>query len=188
MLSPFRRSTLQRAQEIWDAQPLFLDTETTGLENTAEIIEICIIDHTGQVLIDTLVRPRRPIPAEATRLHGISAEMVEGARPWLHLWPDVEQVLRGRQVGIYNAEFDLRMMQQSHQANGMPWRTPGFRVFDIMKMFSDYTGYQRWVRLEQAGQMCKIALPNSHRALADTLLARAVFDAMRQDCAARFSA
>lgn len=187
MLSPFRHSILQRTQEIWDAQPVFLDTETTGLEKSAEIIEICIIDHDGQTLLDTLVKPRRPIPPVATLLHGITDEMVSSARSWLHIWPQVDDILRGRLVGIYNAEFDLRMMQQSHLANGMPWRTTGFRVFDIMKMFSDYSGTQRWMKLEQVGRLCKIALPNSHRAYADTLLARSVFDHIRRDCAARFS-
>lgn len=176
----YRKALFEQIQNIWAAQPLFMDTETTGLDNQAEIIEISIVNHEGQTLYDTLVRPRRSIPADAVRLHGITDNMVNSARTWMHVWPEVETILSGRMVGIYNTEFDLRMMQQSHRAIGMPWRNPGFQAFDIMKLFSEFAGYQRWLRLEQAGKLCRINLPNSHRALDDTLLARAVFDYMRR--------
>ena len=39
-----------------DADPLILDTETTGLGDDAEVIEVSVIDAHGQVLLDTLVR------------------------------------------------------------------------------------------------------------------------------------
>ncbi len=175
-----RDHLIEQINRIWAAQPIFLDTETTGLDNAAEIIEISIVDHAGITLFDSLVRPLRKIPGDATRLHGITDEMVLSARTWMHVWPEVEAILRGRMVGIYNTEFDLRLMQQSHRVIGMPWRNPDFQAFDIMKLFSEFAGYQRWLRLEEVGRMCRINLPNSHRALDDTLLARAVFDYMRQ--------
>jgi DNA polymerase-3 subunit epsilon len=178
MSAYFRRDIAERAREIWAAQPVFLDTETTGLQNTAEIVEISILDHTGQVLFESLVRPRRSIPLDAVRLHGITDELVREAPTWLQVWPQVEAVLQDRQVGTYNAEFDLRMLQQSHRANGMPWRPLASRFFCIMKMYAEFSGAYRWPRLEEAGRQCGIPLPNSHRARADTLLARAVFQYM----------
>ena len=69
----------QQAQRWLDATPVFLDTETTGLNDLAEIVEISILDDDGLVLLDTLVRPRRPIPADAIRIHGIRNEMVAEA-------------------------------------------------------------------------------------------------------------
>lgn len=176
----YRKALFDQILRIWEAQPLFLDTETTGLDQAAEIIEISIVDHEGRTLYDSLVRPRRSIPLDAVRLHGIDDNMVSNARTWMHVWPEVEAILSNRQVGIYNTEFDLRMMKQSHGAIGMPWRAPAFQSFDIMKLFSEFAGYQRWLRLEQAGKMCHIGLPNSHRALDDTLLARAVFEYMHK--------
>ncbi|HHQ4784521.1 TPA: hypothetical protein ACSPZU_004090, partial [Aeromonas veronii] len=41
-----------------------LDTETTGLDDQAEIVEISIIDQLGKVVFDSLVKPQKPIPAE----------------------------------------------------------------------------------------------------------------------------
>lgn len=178
MRSQFRLTAIEKARQLWAQKPVFLDTETTGLHDSAEIVEISVIDHQGEVLLDTLVRPRRRIPPDAVLVHGITDEMVREAPTWLHVWPQVEEALRERHVGIYNAEFDLRMMKQSHLLNGLPWRPPTRNFFCIMKLYSDFYGASRWQKLESAGRQCGLALPNSHRAREDSLLARAVFECM----------
>ena len=178
MASRFRQSAIEKAREIWETQPVFLDTETTGLSSNAEIVEISIIDHDGGVLLDTLVRPGRSIPTDAIRVHGITDEMVSQAQTWIHVWPRVESIIAGRSVGIYNADFDLRMIKQTHRLIGIPWRTPSSSFFCIMKLYVEYYGATRWQKLESAGRQCGLSLPNSHRAKDDTLLARAVFQHM----------
>ena len=164
----------QQARRWLESQPVFLDTETTGLNDQAEIVEISILDHAGEVLLDTLVRPRRSIPPDAVRIHGIRNDMVAAAPTWLEVWPQVEASLQGRMVGIYNADFDLRMLRQTHRMNGLPWRAPEMQPFCIMRLYSDYRGTNRFISLEDAGRQLGIALPNAHRARADTALARAV--------------
>ncbi|MBP1702194.1 MAG: putative exonuclease [Chloroflexi bacterium] len=67
-MSYSRNFAMQRAQRWLDSQPLFLDTETTGLNELAEIVEISIVDYNGITLLDTLVRPRRSIPPDAIRI------------------------------------------------------------------------------------------------------------------------
>ena len=115
-------------------------------------------------------------------VHGITDEMVQDASRWPEVWDGIESVLSGRLVGIYNADFDLRMMVQSHQVNWMQWAQPkGMEVFCIMKLYAQFHGrwnsrrgnYQ-WQSLEAAGQQCGIPLPNSHRAKDDNLLTQAI--------------
>jgi DNA polymerase III epsilon subunit-like protein len=171
----------QQARRWLDARPVFLDTETTGLNDLAEIVEISILDDDGLVLLDTLVRPRRPIPSDAIRIHGIRNEMVEDAPSWLQVWPEVEAILQGRPVGIYNADFDLRMLKQSHRWNGLAWRPPEMQPFCIMRLYSDFRGTSRFQTLEDAGRQLGIPLPNAHRARADTELARAILLRMAGD-------
>jgi DNA polymerase III subunit epsilon len=168
----------QQARRWLDARPVFLDTETTGLNDQAEIVEISILDDDGSVLLDSLVRPRRSIPLDAIRIHGIRNEMVKGAPGWAQLWPEVEAILQGRPVGIYNADFDLRMLKQSHRWSGLLWRPPEMQPFCIMRLYADFRGMSRFQSLEDAGRQLGIPLPNSHRALADTQLARAVLHSM----------
>jgi len=178
MSSQIRLASIAKARQIWETKPVFLDTETTGLKDSAEIVEISIIDYDGAVLLDTLVKPNRSIPSDVIRVHGITDEMVAGAPNWMLVWPKVEEILRDRHVGIYNADFDLRMMKQSHRMIGIPWRRMPAQVFCVMRLYADYYGARKWQRLEAAGRQCGLSLPNSHRAKADTLLTRAVFKYM----------
>lgn len=174
-MSYYQKCAAERAGEFLQMKPVFLDTETTGLGANAEIVEISIIDLDGEVLVDTLVKPSAHIPRDAVHIHGITNELVQDAPTWIHVWPDLETVLSGRAVGIYNADFDLRMMKQNHGLVGMYWRNPASQIFCIMKLYADYYGTGRWQSLERAGRQCGIPLPNSHRALEDTRLARQVF-------------
>lgn len=61
---------------------LILDTETTGLDGDAEVVELAVIDCAGSVPLDTLVRPIGPIPVEAAAIHGITDAMLLGYSSW----------------------------------------------------------------------------------------------------------
>jgi DNA polymerase-3 subunit epsilon len=74
-----RQQAVQLARHVISQNPVYLDTETTGLEKSDEIIEISIIDAAGQVLLNSLVRPSKPIPMNATAIHGISNDQVQKA-------------------------------------------------------------------------------------------------------------
>lgn len=176
-----RRQACELARRRVQMQPLFLDTETTGVRSTAEIIEISILDHTGEVLLDSLVRPRFAIPPESTRVHGITNDMVVHAPTWIELWQQVQALLDKRPIGIYNADFDLRLLKQTHHLYNLPWPAIQLDPFCIMQIYAQFYGEwdihrnaYRWQSLEKAGQRFNIALPNSHRAKDDALLARAV--------------
>ncbi|MCY4410095.1 MAG: 3'-5' exonuclease, partial [Caldilineaceae bacterium] len=71
-----------RARAILDERPLFFDTETTGLNSSAEIVEVGIVDAEGNTLLESLVRPIRRIPSDAVAVHGISNAMVRNAPTW----------------------------------------------------------------------------------------------------------
>jgi DNA polymerase III epsilon subunit-like protein len=58
-----------RAQALIEGDCLLLDTETTGVGDGDEVCEITILDASGTPLLNTLVRPTQPIPAEATGIH-----------------------------------------------------------------------------------------------------------------------
>ena len=182
-MSNIRQEAIKRAQEIWNEKPVFLDTETTGLGEAAQIVEICIIDSDGEELFKSLVKPSVKIPPETIAVHNITDEIVANAPTWFQVLPKIQEVLRNRLVGAYNAEFDLRLMMQSHFPKGA--RRPDINTymstylnaqfFCIMNLYMDYSGSSSYQSLETAGEKCGITLPNSHRACDDTYLARELF-------------
>jgi Exonuclease len=93
-----------------DPSAAVLDTETTGLGD-AWMVEVAVVDVTGRVLIDTLVNPQVPIPADATAIHGITDEMIAAAPTFSEILPDLTRVLHGRRTGIYNEEFDCGILR-----------------------------------------------------------------------------
>jgi len=176
-----RLEAIRLARAELALKPVYLDTETTGLAASDQIVEICVLDHDGQVLVDSLVRPLGPIPRAAVSIHGITDAMVQHAPSWAELWPELEAILAARRIAIYNSDFDMRLMQQSHRRHGITWRVQPQQFMCIMQLYAQYFGQwdsrrgsYRWHSLETAGRYCRIALPNTHRAKADAVLARAL--------------
>lgn len=180
MQTSLRQQTIEIARKVIAAQPIYVDTETTGLDRTDEIIEISIVNDDGSILLETLVKPSRPIPTEATRIHGITNQDVQDARTWPIVWPTIRSFLFGRLIVFYNRDFDLRMMQQSHARYNLPWKD-NFNTFDLLKLYAEFRGQwdstrraYRFHSLANAGRDSNIPLPNAHRSTADSLLTRAL--------------
>ena len=180
-----RREAIREAQALLQTRPVYLDTETTGTGPNAEVIEIGILDDGERELFSSLVRPRGTIDPAAARVHGITPEMLAGAPTWAEIWPAAQAVLEGRRVGVYNAEFDLRLMKQTHTRAWLRWTLPEDNFFCLMKLYARYygdwdarRGSYRWQSLEMAGRQCQISLPNAHRAVDDCRLTRALLHYM----------
>lgn len=169
----------QLAREWLDINALILDTETTGLGGDAEIVEISIIDSTGKVLIDELVRPSKLIPAEATAIHGITNDDVRDARSWREIFGEVDAIISGRTVVIYNVEYDVRLLMQTAQIAGVEYTfDDGHPVFQCaMLAYAEFYGQcdrkrdgYKWQKLTEAAKQQGIIIQgNSHRALTDCL-------------------
>lgn len=109
---------------------LILDTETTGM-GAAEVIEVSVIDTRGEVLVDTLVRPRtRQMNPYAQRVHGIDFGMLADAPTWPEVLPGLAAHLDRSTVLAWNATFDRRMLEQTSAA----WELDHPRVLFVCAM------------------------------------------------------
>lgn len=111
MMHGDRDAAAQWARRVLDdPTSAVLDTETTGLHDSARIVEIAVLGVGGEVLLDSLVNPGVPIPAEATGIHGITDDMVKTAPSFGDLLVPLTEVLHGRKIVVYNRAFDKRRL------------------------------------------------------------------------------
>ena len=171
-------------------KPIYLDTETTGLDAHGQIVEISVMDDEGRLLLNTYIRPSVAIPPAATAIHGITDAMVAGAITFPQVWPVLKNILVGRTVIIYNAEFDIRMLRQSAVANnlsitaeleaGIDWQCAMLLYADYRGEWDEYHGNNRWHQLGMACQLEHIPRNDvrAHRAAGDCELTRRLIRAL----------
>ncbi|MDX2843245.1 3'-5' exonuclease [Streptomyces ipomoeae] len=168
------------AAALADPSVVVLDTETTGLDDEACLVEVAVVTAGGDVLLDSLVNPGVPIPSDASEIHGITDETVATAPSFGQLLVDLTRVLDGRRVLIYNRSYDVGRLRwqltRHYRAAGhedpagsaaawlkaMTWE-------DVMVPYSDWVG--DWH--EYFGNYTWQPLNGGHRALGDC---RAVLD------------
>lgn len=164
-----KNQAIARAKEIMSLKPVFLDTETTGVNSSAEICEISIIDYDGTVLLDSLIRPINPIPEKLVEFHGISNEMVKDAPTFAQIKKSLDSVLKDRLVIIYNKVFDERMLLQSAKLSGAEWQ-PLPQVECLMLLYSQFKETKKWLKLVDGASEFNISTDGAHRAQADCIM------------------
>jgi DNA polymerase-3 subunit epsilon len=107
---------LMAAPDTW----LCLDTETTGLDKTSEVVQLGIVAPDSGVLLDALIRPQEPVPADAYRIHGIADANLTLAVTFPQVDPTLRAVLNRRRVIIYNASYDTGIMTACRGRYGLP--------------------------------------------------------------------
>lgn len=202
----------------WLADCVYLDTETTGLDDDDIALEVGVVDRDGRELFQSYIKPDDPSffdqreglnetawrsdyeleEAEeygeeiepsfkyargyAERIHGIKKEVVMSEGRYMHeIQGELEEVLRGKNVVIYNADFDIRIMSQT----GFSIMKNSRRIFCAMLAYSDYSNKRRWNdyyknwkwrKLKDAYHECGGTKLQTHRAVTDCQMTHLVWN------------
>lgn len=181
-----RRQAIQWARNLL-AHPFYvLDTETTGLGKTDEIVQIGIVDHGGVVLLNQLIKPTIAIPGAASSIHGISDQDVAAAPSFKDVYIRISMLLAGQVVVAYNMDFDWRMLQQTAGR----YRLPDLRIGKrdcVMKQYARFKGVRKdsgrnyvWHRLGNAIRQEGLTFTRAHDALDDARMALALVKRMAE--------
>jgi DNA polymerase-3 subunit epsilon len=132
------------ARDVLDHKDRYviLDTETTGLNKNDVLIQIAIIDLDGNELLNSLVKPtkRKRMSAESTAIHGLTMRDLANAPTFEVLRPEIDRIVAGRIVLIYNAEFDARLIRQTTMQDECS--LPRLRATCVMQHYSWFV--QEW--------------------------------------------
>jgi DNA polymerase-3 subunit epsilon len=155
------------------------DLETTGVDLANDrIVQLAMIrvePEGGEEVFESLVNPERPIPPEATKVHGITDDDVRDQPTFAQIRGPVERMLAGADLAGFNSiAFDQPMLRAELDRVGSTLDLAAARHLDAMVIF------KRMERrdLTAAYQFyCDKELRDAHSALADTRATLEVLDA-----------
>jgi DNA polymerase-3 subunit epsilon len=151
---------------------LIADTETTGLDNDARVVEYahieCALQNNRLVegnRFETLVFPGRPIPEPATKVHGITDAMVKTAPTIRDILPAALNVKKGEHIQVFGHNFpsyDMKLLDGVYPKGiDIGCSLKAARVFIPDAPGHSLDKLREHLKLEKSGQ--------AHSALADCL-------------------
>lgn len=169
------------AQTMLEQGFVVIDTETTGLDPVDDILQVVIIDHEGNVLYNSYIKPETAIDETrgAFAVNGITNEMVKDAPSFKEAFAAFSVFLLNNPVVAYNAEYDWSMVHGNCWKHGIPLSTDQWKAFACAKeAFAEYADLERWVGLSRACGMMGVKHENRHDGLGDCLATLELIKAM----------
>lgn len=154
-----------------------IDIETTGMDPTTDaIVELAAIDlgkgGDFHVAVDTLVNPGRPIPPEASAVHGIIDEDVAGA-------PSAEAVLAQAAGSDWYVAHNAAFEQGWLAGLGGEWICTMKCALRVWGDNPEFPGAGNQALRYWLGLLAPLGVPREgivpHRALGDVLVTGAIF-------------
>jgi DNA polymerase-3 subunit epsilon len=174
----------------WHENLGVFDLETTGVDvETCRIVtaHVGVIDASGASLETRswLADPGVEIPEGASAVHGITTEFARAnGRPATEVVAEVVDALRelfsrGIPVAIYNAPYDLTLLNREAQRHGIaPLESPR-PIIDPLVIDKFVDRYRKGKRtLTAAAEHYGVALTSAHDAAADAIAAGRVAQAL----------
>jgi len=157
----------------------FFDLETTGTDPARDkIVEIAVVrvdPGGGREASTRRINPERPIPREATAVHGIRDEDVASSPPFRQVARELLNLLGEADLAGFNVRrFDVPLLEREFRDSGMDLALTQRRIVDVMTIFHrkeprDLTAAVRFfLDRDHAG---------AHGAAADALASLDVFEA-----------
>lgn len=127
-----------------DKPLVVFDLETTGVNTTKDrICSIAILktmpDQTF-VAKYRLINPKMPIPKEASDIHGITDDKVQGEPTFEQLANGVKEFI-GDQcyiVGFNSKRFDMELLSEEFARCGISWPTAGIITLDAYEIYAHF--------------------------------------------------
>jgi DNA polymerase-3 subunit epsilon len=173
------------ADAPWAELPIALvDVETTGKDASVDrVVEVGVAIARGGEVVERknwLVNPGRPIPREASDVHGIKDDDIKDAPPFERVAHEIAAALAGCIPAAYNAAFDRAFLMNELGRAGLSLRKD-VEWLDPLVWAREVQQGERSRALGDVAARLGIALQNAHRASDDAEAALRVLLALGRD-------
>ena len=164
-----------------------LDLETTGLDPGRDaVVAVALVPFRGGEPAggyETLVNPGRPIPPTATRIHGITDEMVAAAPSLADVLDAIEVTCADRVLVGHGVAFDLALLERG-RATGRRAPLSNTALCTMRLAAALHPGW-RDVTLEALASRLGVPVVARHTARGDALVAGAMMLGLLPELARR---
>lgn len=163
---------------LLERDAVIFDTETTGLKADRDrVIELSIIDMSGEVLFSSLFNPHVPLGTRITEITGLDDIALMDAPDFRDRADEIGRIMNGRTVVGWNVPFDARFMQCELSRVGKGF-SPAESI-DAMELCSYALGRGvKSLKLQKAKAGLGLGDSQEHRSLADCMDTLAVMRAV----------
>jgi single-stranded-DNA-specific exonuclease len=176
--NPFRYKPYFPKDDIPTNDFVVLDTETTGRSNNDEVIELSILDTSGNEIYHSLFNPEVPISYQAAQVSHISMAEISLAPSFKDEWPKIKEIIGNRPIVAYNVAFDERLLTQTairYGATMQECKDLFNNRIDAMRIVQQYA---KKMKLQDACNKLGFNIEQTHRASDDCVMILYVFDAL----------
>lgn len=168
-----------------------IDTETTGRDPEVDrAVEVACVFYRAGAVVERrswLINPGRPIPKEASDVHGITDDAVKDAPGFATVAAELITLLTGAVPVAYNAEYDRKVLAAELSRAGLapevlpPALRRNVEWIDPLIWARELHRAEKSRALSEVAQRLGIPLENAHRATDDAEATLHVFTAFRRD-------
>lgn len=155
------------------------DTETTGLnpDGGDEIISIAAVRIVNrriayQDIFEELVDPKRDIPMESYKIHGINYEMVNGKKDIHTILPVFKQFTSNTVLVGHNIAFDMKMLKVKEKTTRIKFSNP---VLDTLLLSAILHPVHERHDMENIAKRLGVNIIGRHTALGDAIATAEIF-------------
>ena len=175
----------------WGPSWIAFDTETTGLDDKARIVEIALVHFKEGEIVEQWSSFLKPEGInwddakvkEALNVNKIDPKDLEGAPTFKDVFHRLQIHFRDAEVWVaHNSEFDLRMLNQEHRFHfGADFAiSPKLACLCTKLLSNKIHPHERSHRLQDVAPRWGVQQEGAHRAASDAITCGRILHAMRQ--------